>query len=262
MRTIEVDGTATRRAAALAAALGLCAGAVWAAPLDDARRTESQTVQEGAASQKRIDAIDDDRGELFRDYKSTLNQLDKFKRYNKQMREVIADQEKRKSDLREAITRVGDIDQDVVPMARQMLDGLKTFINEDIPFQSKNRTDRIAELETLMSDSRITNAEKYRRVLEAYQIEADFGRAIEAYEERGEGDDAPLLSYVMIGRVALFRQTPDLQTTQMWDNEKRQWINLPSRYADAVRTARDMAKGNVPPDFMVLPVLLPSQPAE
>lgn len=260
MTTIDVGGSAMRRAAVLAAALGLYAGAVWAAPIDDARRTESQTVQEGAASQKRIDAIDDDRGELFRDYKSTLNQLDKFRRYNAQMREVISDQEKRMADLREAITRVGDIDQEVVPMARQMLDGLKTFIAEDIPFRSKDRTKRIADLETLMKDSSQTNAEKYRRVLEAYQIEADYGRAIEAYEE--EGEDGAVLNYVMIGRVALFRQTPNLQSTQMWDNQKREWVRLPSGYAEAVRTARDMAKGNVPPDFMVLPILLPSQPAE
>lgn len=265
MRDIELGRGAGRSVAALltAAALALGAGSAAMAQLDDARRTEGQTVQEGAETQDQIDTVDDERGELFRDYKQVLRQLEKFRKYNAELRKVIADQEEQKESLREQIERVGEIDKDVVPLITDMLAGLEQFVKEDVPFLREERAQRIARLKELMPRSDITVAEKFRRVLEAYQIENEYGRTIEAYDETvGEGEEARKLNYLKIGRVALYRQTPDFDDTQMWDQTQRQWVDLPGRYSEAVKTGRDMAEEFIPPNLLVLPVIVPAQSAE
>ncbi len=264
MREIELGRGAGRSVAALlAAALVMGSGSAAMAQLDAARQTESQTVQEGAETQEKIDRIDDDRGELFREYKSVLRQLEKFRKYNAELRKVIADQEEQKTNLRDQIARVGEIDKDVVPLISDMLAGLEQFVVEDVPFLQDERTQRMTRLKELMPRSDITVAEKFRRVLEAYQIENEYGRTIEAYEETtGAGEEARKLNYLRIGRVALFRQSPDFDNTQMWDQAQRQWVDLPGRYAEAVKTGRDMAQEFVPPNLLVLPVIVPAQSAE
>jgi len=268
MTQIELGRGVARSVAALFAAvtlgLGVSPGA-WA-QLDAPKQTESQTVKEGADTQDKIDKIDDQRGELFRDYKSVMRQLEKFRKYNAELRKVIADQEEQKANLRDQIARVGEIDKDVIPMIADMLNGLEQFVAEDVPFLQTERTVRVTNLKELMPRSDITVAEKFRRVLEAYQIENEYGRTIEAYEEKipGEGEDGVerKLNYLKIGRVALFRQTPNFKNTQMWDKANGQWVDLPGRYAEAVKNGRDMARDFVPPNLMVLPVIVPAQSAE
>lgn len=266
MRQIELGRGVARSVAALlaAAAMGLCAVPAAIAQLEESKQTEDQTVRDGAQTQEQIDRIDDERGELFRDYKAVMRELEQFRKYNQQQREVIADQEKQKESLREQIARVGEIDKDIVPLISDMLDGLEQFVSEDVPFLQEERQKRIKTLKDLMPNSSITVAEKFRRLLEAYTIENDYGRAIEAYEEKitGENGETRVLNYLKVGRVALFRQTPEFRETQMWDQANRQWVDLPGRYAEAVRLGRDMANDFVPPDLLVLPVIVPAQSAE
>ena len=70
----------------------------------------------------------------------------------------------------------------------------------------------------MMSRADVTISEKYRRILEAYQVELDYGRTLEAYEGKlGSGDDARTVQFLRVGRVALLYQTLDGKETGYWD---------------------------------------------
>ncbi len=51
------------------------------------------------------------------------------------------------------------------------------------------------------------NAERYRRLLEAYQIELDYGRTMISY--KGKLEDGREADFVRVGRVSLLYRTAD-----------------------------------------------------
>jgi len=228
------------------------------AQLDQAKSTELQNTQDGAKTQSAIDKLDDERDSLLTNYRSTLDQLANLREYNDQLRKLIANQEKEKVSLKEQIERIAGIERDIVPLMFNMLEALDQFVQLDIPFLHKERTRRVEKLKTLMNDPNATNAEKYRRILEAYQIENDYGRTIEAYTGKlGEGEDAKTVTYLKIGRVSFLYQTVDGSQSYVWDQDKKDWVELSGSYNTPVTIAIRMAKEQIPPDLIYIPVKAP-----
>ncbi len=85
---------------------------------------------------------------------------------------------------------------------------LAEFIAADVPFLPLERADRLAALQELMPRADVSMAEKYRRILEAYQIESDYGYTLEAWRgELGEGSEQRSVEFLRLGRVMLLPNT-------------------------------------------------------
>ncbi len=110
----------------------------------------------------------------------------------------------------------------------------------------------MAHLRELMGRADVTNAEKYRRILEAYQIENDYGRTIEAY--RGTLADGRTVDFLRVGRIALIYQTLDADEAAVWDQAARQWVALDSSYRTAIKQGLRIARKQAAPDMIRLPL--------
>src|SRR5690554_7619755 len=77
----------------------------------------------------------------------------------------------------------------------------------------------------LLLQADVTVSEKFRRVLEAYQIEVDYGRNIEAYRAK---QDNISYDFLRVGRLALYRLSNDGQQAWLWHPNK-EWIALEDR---------------------------------
>ncbi len=250
------------RIPAIAAAVAVvgCLSGPAAAQLDSARDTVNRTTAEGAQSQERIDDIAGDTEELVRNYRGVLRDIEELQGYNQQRRELIEAQMAEMDSIREQIERVKTIERDIVPLTLRMIEGLKLFVDLDVPFLIDDRQSRIARLEEVMGRSDVTIAEKFRLVLEAYQIENDYGRTIEAYTAQfGEGADRREVDFLMIGRVGFYYQTLDREETAIWNQTDRQWEILDDSYSGNVRTAMDMAREFIPPELLILPIYGPTE---
>jgi hypothetical protein len=144
----------------------------------------------------------------------------------------------------------------------RMVDGLKKFVRLDVPFLMNERQDRVAQLEALLDRPDVTEAEKYRRIMEAYQIENEFGRTIEAY--RGElpapdGGPERTVEFLRVGRVALIYRTIDGNEIGAWDQDAREWTPLPARYRASVKEGFRIAKKQAAPDLFSIPVPAPEE---
>jgi hypothetical protein len=129
----------------------------------------------------------------------------------------------------------------------------------DVPFLLAERTDRVESLQELMARADVAISEKYRRIIEAYQIELEYGRTLDAYEGiLGEGADARTVDFVRLGRVALMYQTLDGAETGYWDGQQKKWI-IDNSYAHAVSEARRVAKKDGAPDLLTVPVPAPQE---
>jgi len=136
----------------------------------------------------------------------------------------------------------------------RMFGSLEQFFSLDVPFLNQERTDRVESLKELMSRQDVTVAEKFRKVTEAYQIENDYGRTIETYKDTLEVDGAFLeLDFLRIGRIALMYQSVDGKTSGVWNQDTQSWDDA-SDQRNQIKLGLSIAKKQVPPDLVILPV--------
>ncbi|TNE39192.1 MAG: DUF3450 domain-containing protein [Alphaproteobacteria bacterium] len=228
------------------------------AQLDAATSEVKKATEEGRASQKRINQLDDETADIVAKYRQTIDLLEQLREYNAQQRKIIADQERQMVSIREQITNVSDIQREILPLINRMAEGLEAFIALDQPFRMTERTTRVETLKELLPQADVSAAEKYRKALEAYQIENDYGRAIEAYE--GNLDDGRQVTFLMIGRVALYYQTLNQNETMMWNNSTREWVSVQGSSDDIYQAIR-MAREQIPADLLIVPLPGPTSSA-
>jgi hypothetical protein len=223
--------------------------------LDQAQAVRRSGNVEGVGSQQRIDEISDETETLFTRYSNTLRQIDSIRVYNRQMRELIASQEAELASLRGQFDQVEVVGRSVTPLMLRMIDALDALVRIDLPFLLDERTMRIEELRKMMTRSDVTSAEKYRRIMEAYQIENEYGRTIEAYRsmlKRGEREVN--VDFLRFGRIALIYQTLDGSEAGVWNQETRSWEPLDASYRTAIRQGLRIARKQAAPDMIRLPL--------
>ncbi len=210
---------------------------------------------EAAEVQKRVDAISDETDDLLAQYRTVLKQIDSMGVYNGQMRELIASQEAELASLEDQLARVQGVGRSVTPLMLRMIDTIETFVEFDVPFLIEERTERIAELRKLMIRADVTNAEKYRQIMEAYQIENEYGRTIESYRGAVElAGRETTVDFLRFGRISLVYQSLDQADSGVWNQETRSWDRLDSSYRAAIRQGLRIARKQAAPDLLRLPL--------
>jgi len=241
-------------------ALGLLVGGgpLMAQGVDGALSGASAMDDAARSSQARIDKVFDETRDLVRQYGTITKEVDGLDVYNTLLQKQVENQAQEATDLRDSIEQVSVIVRPVVPLMVQMVESLKQFVDLDLPFLLPERRKRVTFLETLLERSDVTVAEKLRRVLEAYEIENDYGRTIETYKDSLDLEGASReVDFLRIGRVALFYQTVDAGLYGMWDKDKKAWTSLPGEYRNQIREGIRVARKQVAPNLLLLPVHAP-----
>jgi hypothetical protein len=158
-------------------------------------------------------------------------------------------------DISLSMDQVDVINRQIFPLMQKMIDGLEQSISLDVPFLMAERSERLDNLKAIMERSDVSVAEKFRKVMEAYQIENDYGSTIETYKESLTLEDGTTRDYNMlrIGRVGLFFQSEDTNITGRWDNEARQFV-LDNGARNEVRKGLRIAKQLIAPELILVPV--------
>ena len=229
--------------------------------LDAAVSEQRAANGEAAASQERVNELDDETQRLLVQYRTALGEADSIRQYSEQLRLQVQSQEEDIASIERQLAEVETTAREVMPLTQKMLDTLGEFVELDVPFLIDERRKRIAGLRDIMNRADVSLSEKYRRVVEAYQIEMEYGRTLEAYDGRiGEGDDARTVQFLRIGRVALMYQTLDEKETGYWDQNARTWA-VDNDYRHAFKHGMGVAKKLTAPDLIVAPIPAPKESA-
>jgi hypothetical protein len=236
----------------------LAAGSAGAADIEAAVTEERQENEKSIESQERINGIDDQTDDMAAQYRALIDQIESLRVYNAQLSKLITSQEAELASLDHQIANVTVIGREVTPLMLRMVDGLDQFIQLDIPMLTKEREERLANLRDLMDRADVEDSEKYRRIMEAYQIENEYGRTIEVYQDTLEMDGQErTLDFLRIGRISLLYQTLDGDEVGAWDQAGRQWVKLGSEYRDSIRKGVRIARKQLAPDMIRVPVSAP-----
>lgn len=250
-------------ALALITTTGLFPFLTQAATVDPVVAEGQERVKEGKQAQTQVDKISDQTEDLVTQYRQVINTIEGLKVYNNLLQKQVDNQLAEIGSLEDSIDRVSSIERQVVPLMVRMIDSLESFVQLDLPFLAEEREKRVADLRAMMERSDVTAAEKFRRVLEAYQIENDYGRTIEAYTGTLElnGKDHEV-NFLRIGRVSLLFQTLAGERSGVWDETNREWVDLaPTRYRQQIANGLRIARKQAAPDLLVIPVPAPQDSA-
>lgn len=225
--------------------------------LKPAVKAATEINESAAASQQKIDGITDQIDSKLQQFKTLSKEIEGLEVYNNQLRKQIANQNQEMKDLNAAIDEVSVIERQITPLMLRMIDGLEQFIALDVPFLAQERADRIADLKAMMDRADVASSEKFRRVMEAYQVEMDYGRTMEAYTgiHTIDGQERDV-EFLRVGRTALIYQTRDASRQGVYNKQTRQWEELDSSYRTQVTKGLRMAKKQLAPDLLTLPVAI------
>ena len=241
----------------------LCFQVIPVSANETAINLQSDISQEASLSQEKINDYDDEANAAAKSYAAALQRAESLTIYNGQLRRLIESQQKEIRSIKRQTEEIESIETGALPLMLEMTETLNQLIEGDIPFLTQERRDRVENLKRLIDRADVTAGEKYRRIMEAYLIEADYGRTIESY--RGEldmGGTPRTVDFLRVGRIGLYYQTLDSEETGNWDKADRQWEVLEDEYRRSVRDGLRIARKQSPPTLLRLPVDTPSEVSE
>jgi hypothetical protein len=209
--------------------------------------------QLSAKSQSLIDSTERQTDKIVNEWKAVSKQVEGLKLYNAQKRIQIQAQLDLMDKLDEQLVQVVVMQRQIPPLAQKMLDSLESFISLDTPFRKEERQNRIDLVRSSLAKPKVTASEQVRQVLEAYNIEAEYGRKIDTYESTL--NDGTVVNILVIGRIGMFYQTKDEQSSGRWNNETGEWDELPGSYRKPIRDGIRMAKKLAPTDMLMMPIV-------
>jgi hypothetical protein len=233
----------------------------FAASINEVMQEGENRADAGATAQTQIDSVADQTEKIINDYRTVTKVVDGLRVYNALLQTQLNNQQSEMQALTDSIANVALIERQIIPLMTRMVDALDEFVQLDTPFLMKERTARVERLREVMERSDVSAAEKFRIVIEGYQIENDYGRTIEAYKGSTEINGNQLeVDFLRIGRVALLYQTVGGEHTGAWDKTAGAFVELPpATYQKQVLDGLKIARKQVAPDLLVVPVGAPTR---
>ncbi|MFT5277242.1 MAG: hypothetical protein ACI97K_000742 [Glaciecola sp.] len=225
--------------------------------LDPAAQKATEINESAASSQGKINSITDQIDDKLQQFKTLVKEIEGLEVYNQQLGRQISNQDQEMIDLNQSIDEVSVIERQITPLMLNMITGLSQFVPLDVPFLIEERSNRILDLQSMMDRADVSTSEKFRRVMEAYQVEMDYGKTIEAYPGLKEIDGQERsVEFLRIGRTTLIYQTRDGSFQGVWNKQTRQWEELDSSYKNQISKGLRIAKKQLAPDLLMVPVAI------
>lgn len=238
--------------------MGVSSLTVQAAAIQQVISASTEITNSAASSQQKIDKIAEQVQEKLMQFRAMEKETAGLDVYNGQIQKQISSQVDEMAQLNKDIDQVSVIERQITPLMLRMIDGLESFVELDVPFLPLERQARLTSLKTMMDKADIAVSEKFRRVMEAYQVEVSYGRSIEAYSGLLELDGQERdVDFLRIGRVALMYLSRDGSLIGRWDNEQKSFQTLSPDYRMHITKGLRMAKKQLAPDLLTLPIPAP-----
>ena len=226
--------------------------------LDSATQVQQQIHNKANRSQQQVEKLDDQTRAMLSEFREASLELKNLKVYHDQLEKIVKSQEQEKVDLKEQMLEIEITQRNILPLMLRMQKVLEQFVELDAPFLEQERQLRIKGLQQMMDRSDVDQSEKYRRLIEAYMIETDYGRTIESYTGPIELDGQQnTVDFLRFGRLGLYYLTMDGTRAGYWMAKERRWESLPDSYRSSILQGLRIAKKQAAPDLLKLPVTAP-----
>ena len=240
----------------LALAITLSISSLSYAQLEDVVKTGEAKVKDAQISQEKVDKIVDSSQARLVEYRSLLKQVEGLKVYNNQLSTQIESQLRLIDKFEDSTAQVAIIERQMLPLIMKMVESLGQFVDLDMPFHEQERAERMLFLEENLERADVDISEKFRQVLEVYQIENEYGRKIDSYSKiiNIDGTDHEV-DILRIGRVAMVAQTKDTKLSAAYDSKAKKWTVVDNgTYRNSIKNGIRMANKQATIGVMTMPI--------
>ncbi len=239
-------------------ALILWAGVFQAALLEAEDRIEKpvkEAVDIRRENQKKEEAWRQEREKMLALLEKLRSEKKRLENRKDELNQVVQAAQKRLADKNEQLSDIENISNRIRPFLEELLEKLRNRINTDLAFLQEERHQRIASLESLLADPEAAASEKYRKVMEALLIEAEYGFTTEVYQETISVEDKKrLVNIFRLGRMSLFFLTLDREQCGFYNIAEQQWQTLSNLYLPDIQAAVDIATKRRTAEMLNLPL--------
>jgi hypothetical protein len=224
-------------------------------PVRESVEIRKQTQAENEAWQK-------DKEELIVRYDRLQEENRRLAAKEAGLEKAVAATGKRIERKERQLADIEQITEGINPFLYETIDRIAQLANESMPFLMEERTRRLNNLHKLMDDPEVSTSERFRKVMEALLVEAEYGNTIEVYQETisvpNPASGAPgrtmLVNIFRLGRISLFYQTMDQQESGWFDTAGNQWDPLPKTHNRAIASAINIGAKRQPVELLTLPL--------
>ena len=208
-------------------------------------------------NQRQVDNLAEDSARLTNEFKQLSRDVNGLEAYQRLLQLQLDDQLSRIEGMQASLQQVADMEREILPLSERMIATLRKFVQLDVPFLLAEREQRLQQLEGLLARADVSTAEKFRQVMEAYQIENEYGRTIEAYRDDIELDGRiHQVSFLRVGRIALLYLSDDSQFVGHWDTLNDSWQPLSQNSVRDIRNGLRVARKQLAPSLLKVPVAM------
>ncbi len=242
---------------ALATALAVAAIAPAARSQDAAKLSDTvqKTVETHQQTQKKQQDWATEQADLTARLRSARAQVDFFEQKKALEEKEVAALDKGIAELERRMVESVRLNESLLDTLNAVMGRLEGFVESDLPFLMQERRTRIANVKDALARPDYTGAEKLRRVLEALQVEANYGSVAEVYQEKiMVNDEEVYADMVRIGRVSVYWLTPDGERVGEFDRAQNKWVELDHKYLRQINQTREMALRLLSVEVVMLPL--------
>lgn len=211
--------------------------------------------RQAVQSQRKIDQMADQTEALLEEYQRLLLDADYHQTQLDHLTRELQQQKLQREKLQQQIDQIQLTEKRLAPLLGSMVQTLERFIIADLPFHHRERIDSVLLLRERMQDAGLPLVDRFQLVMEAYQIELEYGHTLESYRTQLEWQgQTRSMECLRVGRLALYFLSPDGAEAGYWNPEIKQWQALPARYNRVIRDGLSVANSQLAPKLLSLPL--------
>jgi gas vesicle protein len=235
--------------------LGIIAGSA----IGDTRRLIEQPVRQSIVTRKETQQEEAqwrrEKEKLIAQYEQLQQQQNQLQQQKSDLLEKVAATRTRVAAKEKQLADIEEMTGHIRPLLEELITQLKLSISNDPPFLTEERRQRMERLDRLMANPDVTISETYRKVMEALQVEAEYGFTIETYQETIVLEEQSMLADIFrFGRLGLYCLSLDRKQGGFFNPAADAWQPLAASHRQALHTAIAIAAKQQPVELLNLPL--------
>ncbi len=219
------------------------------------RRPVRESVEIRRQTQEEAEQWREERKELTARYERLLEENRRLEERSGKLGEEVGAARNRIDRKERQLADIEQLSEDIGPFLEEVAARMRDLDDEAPPFLAEERKNRHERIDALMDDPDTPVNERYRKVMEALLVEAEYANTIEVYRETIDINDRSLLADIFrLGRISLFYQSLDGQESGWFNVAENRWEALPRSHNRAIGTAMDIGARRQPAELLSLPL--------